>query len=75
MPGGTEWVMNDGARAALALGRAWSDDAQSLFAESAAGRQIVEAGLESDLAFCAQTDLRDVLPVLQDRSITVASVD
>ena len=71
----TEWVMNDGARAALALGRAWSDDARTLFAESAAGRQIAEAGLESDLAFCAQTDLRDVLPVLQDRSITLASPD
>jgi 2-phosphosulfolactate phosphatase len=66
-----EWTMNDGARAALALGRAFDGDAASLFAETAAGRQVADAGLEADLAFCAQTNLRDVLPVLQDRSITL----
>lgn len=67
-----EWTMNDGARAALALGRAWSGDAEALFAETAAGRQVAEAGLAPDLVFCAQTDLRDVVPVLHDRSITVS---
>jgi 2-phosphosulfolactate phosphatase len=67
------WQMNDGARAALALGRAFSADPLALFADSAAGRQIVAAGLEADLAFCAQTNVRDVLPVFQDRSITVAT--
>ncbi len=66
-----EWTMNDGARAALALGRAWSGDAAALFAETAAGRQLADVGLEADLAFCAQVNLRDVVPVLQDRSITV----
>jgi 2-phosphosulfolactate phosphatase len=69
---GTEWTMNDGARAALALGRAWSDDFLALFADTAAGRQVAGAGLEADLAFCAQTDLRDVLPLFHDRSITLA---
>lgn len=69
-----EWAMNDGARAALALGRAWGDDLLALFTETAAGRQVAEAGLEADVAFCAQTDLRDVLPVLHDRSITLAAV-
>jgi phosphosulfolactate phosphohydrolase-like enzyme len=64
--------MNDGARAALALGRAWSGDAEALFAETAAGRQVAEAGLAPDLVFCAQTDLRDVVPVLHDRSITLS---
>ncbi len=68
-----EWTMNDGARAALALGRAFDGDAASLFAETAAGRQVADAGLEADLAFCAQTNLRDVLPVLQDRSITLVN--
>ncbi|MBD0319918.1 MAG: 2-phosphosulfolactate phosphatase, partial [Gemmatimonadetes bacterium] len=67
-----EWTMNDGARAALVLGRAWSGDAEALFAETAAGRQVAEAGLAPDLAFCAQTDLRDVVPVLHDRSITLS---
>ncbi len=66
------WTMNDGARAALALGRAWSDDLLALFAVTAAGRQLADAGLEADLAFCAQTDLRDVLPLFHDRSITLA---
>ena len=66
-----EWTMNDGARAALALGRAFDGDAATLFAETAAGRQVADAGLEADLAFCAQTNLRDVVPVLQDRSITL----
>jgi 2-phosphosulfolactate phosphatase len=66
-----EWTMNDGARAALALGRAFDGDAAALFAETAAGRQVADAGLEADLAFCAQTNLRDVVPVLQDRSITL----
>ena len=66
-----EWTMNDGARAALALGRAWNGDAAALFAETAAGRQLADVGLEADLAFCAQVNLRDVVPVLQDRSITV----
>ncbi|HYW06021.1 MAG TPA: 2-phosphosulfolactate phosphatase [Longimicrobium sp.] len=69
---GEEWTMNDGARAALALGSAWAD-AASLFAETAAGRQLVEAGFEADLAYCAQVDLRDALPVLHDRSITLAT--
>lgn len=68
---GVEWTMNDGARAALALGRAWDGDAAALFAETAAGRQVADAGLEADLAFCAQVNLRDVVPVLQDRSITL----
>jgi 2-phosphosulfolactate phosphatase len=66
-----EWTMNDAARAALALGRAWSDDFLALFADTAAGRQIAAAGLEEDLAFCAQTDLRAVLPLFHDRSITL----
>jgi 2-phosphosulfolactate phosphatase len=68
-----EWTMNDGARAALALGRTWGEDPEALFTETAAGRQVAEAGLQPDIAFCAQTDLRDVVPVLQDRSITLAS--
>ena len=67
--------MNDGARAALALGRAWGDDVLALFTETAAGRQVAEAGLEADIAFCAQTDLRDAVPVLHDRSITLATTE
>ncbi|HEX2076563.1 MAG TPA: 2-phosphosulfolactate phosphatase [Longimicrobium sp.] len=65
-----EWEMNDGAVAALALAEEFPDPAK-LFPHTAAGRGIMDAGLGEDLEYCAQTDLRDVLPVLQDRQITL----
>lgn len=65
------WELNDGARAAIALAQAYPDPAE-MFPQTAAGRAIIDAGLGDDLAYCAQRDLRDVLPVLQDRQITVA---
>ena len=68
-----EWELNDGAVAALALAEEFPDPAQ-LFPRTAAGRAIADAGLGDDLAYCARTDLRDVLPVLQDRQIVLAAV-
>ena len=68
-----EWELNDGAVAALALAEEFSDPAK-LFPHTAAGRAIEEAGLGGDLAYCAQTDLRDALPILQDRQIVLAAV-
>lgn len=65
------WELNDGARAAIALAEAYPDPA-AMFPQTTAGRAIIDAGLGDDLAYCAQRDLRDVLPVLQDRQITVA---
>jgi 2-phosphosulfolactate phosphatase len=70
----TEWEMNDGAVAALALAEEFADPAK-LFPLTAAGRAITEAGLGDDLAFCAQTDLRDALPVLDGRQIVLAAVE
>lgn len=67
-----EWELNDGAVAALALSEA-HDDLEPLFARTAAGKQIVEAGLEADLAFCAQVDRHDVVPILHDRQISLAA--
>ena len=69
-----EWELNDGAVAALALAEEFPDPAK-LFPHTAAGRAIVEAGLGDDLAFCARTDLRDVLPVLEGRQIVLAAVE
>jgi 2-phosphosulfolactate phosphatase len=69
-----EWEMNDGAVAALALAEEFSDPAK-LFAHTTAGRAIMDAGLGDDLAFCARTDLRDVLPVLEGRQIVLAAVE
>lgn len=68
------WEMNDGAVAALALAEEFADPA-ALFPHTAAGRAIAEAGLGEDLAFCARTDLREVLPVLEGRQIVLASVE
>lgn len=66
-----EWQLNDGAVAALALAAKFPDPAK-LFPATAAGRAIIEAGLEADLAFCARRDIRKVLPILHDRQITLA---
>jgi 2-phosphosulfolactate phosphatase len=68
-----DWVLNDGARAAVALSHA-EKDLRALFAHSAAGVQIVEAGLEPDLDFCAGVDVRDAVPVLHDRQITLPAI-
>ena len=69
-----EWEMNDGAVAALALAEEFPDPAK-LFPHTAAGRAIADAGLEEDLAYCAQVDLRGVLPVLEGRQIVLATVE
>lgn len=68
-----EWEMNDGAVAALALAEEFPDPAK-LFPHTAAGRTLTEAGLGEDLDYCARTDLRDVLPVLDGRQITLQPV-
>jgi 2-phosphosulfolactate phosphatase len=65
------WELNDGALAALALAGRF-DDLEALFAQVGAGRQIADAGLGDDLAFCARVDQHDVIPVLHDRQISLA---
>jgi 2-phosphosulfolactate phosphatase len=67
-----EWVLNDAAVAAISLAKAHPDQLV-LFPQTAAGRGIVEAGLEPDLAFCAQLDVHDAVPVLNDRQLTLAT--
>lgn len=67
-----EWEVNDGARAALTLAERFTPD-EKFFASTTAGRGITAAGLEEDLAFCAQVDRHTVVPVLQDRQITPAT--
>jgi 2-phosphosulfolactate phosphatase len=67
-----DWELNDGAMAALAMALRYPDP-DELFRETAAGKQIVEAGLREDLAFCALTDRHDVVPVFHDRQITLSA--
>lgn len=66
-----DWEMNDGARAAVALAREFGVS-EKLFRMTAAGRNIVDAGLPEDLAFSARLDVHDILPVLHERNITLA---
>jgi 2-phosphosulfolactate phosphatase len=67
-----EWTPNDGALAALALARAYSDP-EALFPLTAAGQAIVAAGLGADLPFCAQVNRHEVVPVLHDRAVTLSA--
>ncbi|HEX8903214.1 MAG TPA: 2-phosphosulfolactate phosphatase [Longimicrobiaceae bacterium] len=67
-----EWELNDGALAALALAEHYGE-LEALFGQVAAGKQIADAGLEDDLAFCARVDLIDVIPVFSDRQISLVS--
>ncbi len=63
--------MNDGAVAARQLVDVHGADLQAFFAQTAAGRQLIDAGLAEDLAFCAQVDRHVVVPELRDRQITL----
>lgn len=63
--------MNDGAVAARQLVDVHGADLQAFFAQTAAGRQLIDAGLAEDLAYCAQVDRHVVVPELRDRQITL----
>lgn len=59
------------AHAAMVLAESRFDDLKSLFAGTAAGRQLVEAGLGEDLEFCAQVDRHDIVPRFHNGQITL----
>jgi 2-phosphosulfolactate phosphatase len=67
-----EWELNDGGRAAVTIARDFGTG-EELFRRTAAGRSISDAGLAEDLSFSARVDVHDVLPVLHERNITLAS--
>lgn len=60
-------VFTDGARAAEALVDAFP--VPGSLSETAAGRDLAEAGLGSDVADCAHFDIHSVVPELDDRVI------
>lgn len=62
-------ALNDAGQVALDL-VAQQGGWQDAFAATDAARQLVEAGLADDIAFCAQPDRVSVLPVYADRRIT-----
>jgi len=61
----------DTAHAAMLLAEARSGDLKSLFEGTAAGRQLIDAGLGEDLEFCAQVDRHDVVPRFHNGQITL----
>ncbi len=61
----------DTAQAAALLAGARLDDLTGLFAETAAGRQLIDAGLGEDLEFCAQIDRHGIVPRFHDGQITI----
>lgn len=63
--------MNDAARAAVELLGVYGDDLARTFAGTAAGRQLIDAGLEADLEYCTRVDVHAVVPELRDRQITL----
>ena len=62
--------LNDGARASALLDRRYGDRLDTLFADSAHGRALADAGFGADLEACAAVDAYPVIPLYHDRSIT-----
>ena len=67
----TDWQMNDAAAAAIGLAREFPVGFEFL-ASTAAGQDVITAGLGQDLLACAQQDILAVVPVFHDRHITAA---
>lgn len=63
--------MNDAAHAAVELLGVYGGDVAGTFAATAAGRQLIDAGLEADLEYCTRVDVHAVVPELRDRQITL----
>lgn len=58
-----DYALRDGARAALEIYRSSRDDILGAFRSSYHGQQLIELGLEEDLAYCAQLGTLEVVPV------------
>jgi 2-phosphosulfolactate phosphatase len=61
--------LNDGGLAAAALERRYRAHLAAVMKRTSAARQIIEAGHESDIAYCLTRDRHDVVPVMSDRQI------
>lgn len=63
--------MNDGAHAAAALERRYRGHMARVIARTSAARQIVDAGLAEDIAYCLTENRHNVVPVMADRQLTL----
>jgi 2-phosphosulfolactate phosphatase len=63
--------MNDAAFAAAALEKRYRGRLNTVIAHTAAARQIIDAGLSEDIAYCLAENRHAVVPVMSDRQITL----
>jgi 2-phosphosulfolactate phosphatase len=66
---------NDAAYAATLIDRKFGDNIVRLFNTAAHGRALTAAGFAGDLVACAAVDSYPVIPVYQDRQITMLGPD
>ena len=66
--------LGDAGRTTVELAQRFEPTAEFL-KSTAAGRALVDVGLEYDLAFCAQMNLHRVVPEMQDRIIRLPVTD
>ena len=67
--------VNDAALAATLIDKKYGDNILRLFNTAAHGRALSAAGFVDDLAVCAAVDSYPVIPVYQDRQITMLGPD
>ncbi len=67
--------MNDAAFAASLIDKKFGDNLVRLFNTAAHGRALSAAGFSADLVACAGVDSYPVIPVYQDRQITMLGPD
>jgi 2-phosphosulfolactate phosphatase len=63
--------LSDSARACSLIDRTYGDDLRGMFMSSAHGRALAAAGFDEDLTACAAIDSCPVVPVYQERQITL----
>ncbi|HEX6535059.1 MAG TPA: 2-phosphosulfolactate phosphatase [Gemmatimonadaceae bacterium] len=67
--------MGDGAFACTILDRRYGDRLDQLFADSEHGQALADTGFAEDLTVCAAVDSHPVIPIYQDRQITLLGPD
>lgn len=71
----TNLDMNDAAFSASLIDKKFGDNLVRLFDTAAHGRALAAAGFADDLVACARVDSYPVIPVYQDRQITMLGPD
>lgn len=68
-------VLNDAAMAATLIDRKFGENLLKLFEASSHGRALVGAGFGEDLVVCSTLDAYGVIPIYQERQITMLGPD